>query len=152
MRETSPLRQLSPIRALGTAAVAVGAFHLAYEWEIAGGLVAVYLVALYSLAWVRTARWAFYLGLAIGFAVTSRSQVGGICELVIQDRINPNTACEASLVRLPGIGTGRAGAIIEYRQKDTVGPRAFNTAEDLQNIKGIGPKTAGGVEPYLRFD
>ena len=90
--------------------------------------------------------------LAIGFAVTGRSQVGGTCELVIQDRINPNTACEASLVRLPGIGTGRAGAIIEYRQKDTVGPRAFNTAEDLQNIKGIGPKTAGGVEPYLRFD
>ena len=51
--------------------MAVGAFHLAYEWEIAGGLVAVYLVALYSLAWVRTARWAFYLGLAIGFAVTA---------------------------------------------------------------------------------
>lgn len=54
-----------------------------------------------------------------------------------QDKINLNTAAEADLDALPGIGPAKATAIIEYREKS--GP--FQTIEDLKNISGIGDKT-----------
>ncbi len=70
-------------------------------------------------------------------------------------RINPNTAPVASLTRLPGIGWTRAQAIIVHRDRvrrqtsDTV---AFKSLGDLQRIRGIGPKTAEGLAPWLEFD
>ena len=70
-REPDRSRWLSPTAALTTAALAVLAFHAAYQWPIAGGLVVIYLACLYCLAWVPTTRWAFYLGLAIGFLVAA---------------------------------------------------------------------------------
>src|SRR5262245_6045286 len=48
------------------AAAAVAAFFVAYEFEAAGAVIVVNLACLYRLAWVKTARRAFYLGLAIG--------------------------------------------------------------------------------------
>ncbi|MBI3863416.1 MAG: hypothetical protein HY290_16115, partial [Planctomycetia bacterium] len=48
--------------------LAVAAFEAAYEYETAAGLIVVYLACLFSLAWVKTPRRAFYLGLAIGTA------------------------------------------------------------------------------------
>jgi apolipoprotein N-acyltransferase len=53
------------------AAAAAAAFFAAYEFEAAGALIVVYLACLYRLAWVRSARWAFYLGLAIGTATAA---------------------------------------------------------------------------------
>ncbi|CAH0347076.1 helix-hairpin-helix domain-containing protein [Bacillus sp. CECT 9360] len=53
------------------------------------------------------------------------------------DKINLNTAAEADLDTLPGIGPAKATAIIEYREKS--GP--FQAIEDLKNISGIGDKT-----------
>ena len=67
-------------------------------------------------------------------------------------RINPNTADSASLVRLPGIGPARADAIIKYRNSPDITPPAFRSADDLQNIKGIGPKTVEKLAPHHRFD
>jgi competence protein ComEA len=67
-----------------------------------------------------------------------------------EEKINPNTADAASLMRLPNIGPARAHAIVEYRQKaDAV---AFESAEDLESVRGIGPKTVEGMHPWLRFD
>ena len=66
--------------------------------------------------------------------------------------INPNTAEIASLVRLPGIGPARARDIVEYRNSPEVDKPAFKCASDMENIKGIGPKTVEKIKPYLTFD
>lgn len=76
--------------------------------------------------------------------------------ITILDRINPNTATWTSLARLPGIGRVRAQAIVEYREQysdnsDGSIPLAFKNADDLQNIKGIGPKTAEQLSEHLIF-
>lgn len=49
--------------------------------------------------------------------------------------ININKADKEALASLPGIGDKKAESIIEYR-KD----HPFKNIEDLQNVKGIGPK------------
>jgi hypothetical protein len=68
-------------------------------------------------------------------------------------RINPNDADFASLVRLPGIGRARAVSIINYRgDLARRGKTAFSNCGDLQNVRGIGPKTVEGLVRYLRFD
>ena len=68
----------------------------------------------------------------------------------VPEKINPNTASAASLVRLPGIGPARALDIIHYREHADAQP-AFGSAADMQAIKGIGPKTAENIAPYLTF-
>jgi competence ComEA-like helix-hairpin-helix protein len=50
--------------------------------------------------------------------------------------IDINTASEAQLMRLPGIGPHLAEEIIAYRQKSC----GFKAPEELKNIKGIGNK------------
>lgn len=67
-------------------------------------------------------------------------------------RINPNTASVASLVRLPGVGKARAMDIIYYRQNQKQAGPAFISTRDLQNIRGIGPKTAEKISPWLIFE
>ena len=52
-------------------------------------------------------------------------------------KININTASEAELTQLKGVGPKTAASIIEYREE--VSP--FKTLEDLMNVKGIGEKT-----------
>ena len=48
-------------------------------------------------------------------------------------KININTADEATLAKLPGIGSAGAKAIIEYRAKN--GP--FKVVDDLKSVPGI---------------
>ena len=73
-------------------------------------------------------------------------------EIALEPRINPNTAPAASLMRLPNIGPKRAQAIVEYRQA-AGGPKpAFEKAEDLEKIKGIGPATVKSMRQWLCFD
>ena len=66
---------------------------------------------------------------------------------IAHERIDPNTASAASMLRLRGIGPARAKAIIEYRI--THGPNAFKTAEDLTKIRGIGPGIVHGIASEL---
>lgn len=68
---TPPATRISTPLAWLLAALGVGGFHFAYEWDAGAGTIAVYLVCLYRLAWVRSARWAFYLGLGIGVAIAA---------------------------------------------------------------------------------
>ena len=51
--------------------------------------------------------------------------------------VNINTATEAELQTLKGIGPTRAKAIVDYRTKH--GP--FKTVDDLEKVPGIGPAT-----------
>jgi len=76
-------------------------------------------------------------------------------QVTIDGRVNPNFAPAASLVRLPGIGLGRAEAIVAYREDFRVRycpKRAFAMAEDLCKVRGIGPKTSKKISKWLRFD
>jgi competence protein ComEA len=51
--------------------------------------------------------------------------------------VNINTATQAELESLQGIGPAKAKAIVDHRKKN--GP--FKSADDLQNVNGIGPTT-----------
>lgn len=51
--------------------------------------------------------------------------------------VNINTADVETLASLSGIGTNKAEAIVAYRDEHG----AFNTLEDLANVRGIGSKT-----------
>lgn len=77
------------------------------------------------------------------------------CEIELEGRINPNDASVVSLVRLPGIGVSRAGAIVAYREnfggKDGGNP-AFRSYNDLQKVKGIGPKTVQNISEWLKLE
>jgi DNA uptake protein ComE-like DNA-binding protein len=57
--------------------------------------------------------------------------------------VNVNTASEAELEALPGIGPALAGRIIASRP--------YSNAADLDQVKGIGPKMLEKIGPYLRF-
>jgi competence protein ComEA len=59
--------------------------------------------------------------------------------------ININTADEAELDKLPGVGPATAKAIIEYRSR--VGQ--FKSVDELLNVKGIGPKKLEQIRPYV---
>jgi hypothetical protein len=65
------VRRLTTGRALALAGVAVGAFHLACLVEAAAIVVLFFLGSMYALAWVKSARWAFYLGLSIGTLIAA---------------------------------------------------------------------------------
>ena len=91
---------------------------------------------------------------SLGF-VSEFVGAGQTCEIELESRINPNDASIASLVRLPGVGVGRAGAIVAYREnfggKDGESP-AFRNCNDLQKVKGIGPKTVQNISEWLKFE
>ena len=59
--------------------------------------------------------------------------------------ININTATQEQLEQLPGVGTSKAKAIIEYREKNG----EFKTIEDLMNVDGIGTKMYESIKAYI---
>ena len=75
-------------------------------------------------------------------------------QIVLGERINPNNATVASLVRLVGIGLGRAEAIVAYREQfaKAASRRSFKDCSDMQKVRGIGPKTAETICEWLTFD
>lgn len=62
--------------------------------------------------------------------------------------VNINTADIAGLCELPGIGEGRAKAIIEYRERQG----GFQKKEDIMQVSGIGEKMYARMEEYLRVE
>ena len=84
--------------------------------------------------------------------VEQRIDPGGRAEperiFPVRRRINLNTASEAELVLLDGIGPKRAEAIVRYRTE--VGP--FRTLEEVQRVEGIGPRTLARMAPWVSVE
>lgn len=59
--------------------------------------------------------------------------------------VNINTADEAQLTGLQGIGPTKAKAITQYRQEH--GP--FKSVDDLKKVAGIGEKTLAALKPFI---
>ncbi|MGC8625162.1 MAG: ComEA family DNA-binding protein [Phycisphaerae bacterium] len=72
---------------------------------------------------------------------------------ITESSINPNSAKWASLVRIPGIGPGRAQKLLAWRHAHRTKPSqiVFHSAADLRNVPSFGPKTVAQIAPYLRF-
>lgn len=62
--------------------------------------------------------------------------------------INVNTADAELLAELPGIGPSRADAIIEERETNG----AFESADDLARVSGIGPATVDRMRDQVAFE
>ena len=58
--------------------------------------------------------------------------------------VNLNTAAQAELETLPGVGPVTAAAILAWRQKNG----SFSSVGQLQEVSGIGPKTYAQIEPF----
>lgn len=67
--------------------------------------------------------------------------IGGI-------KINVNTATAAELDTLPGIGPTLAQRIVDYRTRQG----AFTSADDLDNVSGIGMSLIDQLRDFVRFD
>lgn len=71
--------------------------------------------------------------------------------------VNINTATEAELAYLPGVGDALATRIYTYAEagKDNKGdPECdhrchFRSIDDLLNVKGIGPKKLAAIRPHV---
>jgi competence protein ComEA len=59
--------------------------------------------------------------------------------------INVNTAGQGELELLPGIGPALAKRIIDHR----AAKGAFKRVDDLDAVKGIGPKILGRLRPQV---
>jgi competence protein ComEA len=81
---------------------------------------------------------------AAASATTSPARVRASAE----DPVLLNSATEADLRRLPGIGPKRAEAILALRAR--LG--RFHAVEDLLKVKGLGRATLKRLRPLLRVD
>jgi len=61
-------------------------------------------------------------------------------------RIHINQADPATLCLLPRIGPALAQRIVDARRE-----APFADADDLQRVRGIGPKTVERLRPWVRF-
>ena len=73
-------------------------------------------------------------------------------------QVDPNSAPWWEMTILPEIGPSLARRIVDYRESQRAENRplghrkVFESADDLDPIAGIGPKTIAGLSPLLRFD
>lgn len=68
-------------------------------------------------------------------------------ESTTQDgKVNINTASEAELCTIPGIGATRAQAILSYREQHG----AFGKVEDIMNVSGIKEGTYEKIKDFIK--
>ena len=65
--------------------------------------------------------------------------------MVFGQPLNINSASIQQLISLPNIGEKRAKDILEHRLKNG----GFKTLEELDDVRGIGPKTLLKIKPYI---
>ena len=63
--------------------------------------------------------------------------------------VNINTAnAEEIATALPGVGAAKAAAIVQYREENG----SFKSADQLQNVPGIGEKTFEKIKASIKVD
>ena len=60
-------------------------------------------------------------------------------------RVNINTASEAQLDALPGVGPALATRIVQYREKNGT----FSSVDELDNVSGIGPSKLDSLKDLV---
>ena len=92
---------------------------------------------LLTVHWVRLSNWG-----------TRPVEVEHLESQPLDYQINLNTADRLELMQLGGIGETLADRIIDDRERRG----DFANIDDLQRVKGIGPKTVEKLRPYVRVD
>ena len=97
---------------------------------------------------------AFFAGLILNVCVVWAGLQNSATQkhAEIDSRLNPNVASVYELAELPSIGPAKAGAIVDYRQHYGGECKAFEVANDLKKVKGIGEKTANKIKGWLVFE
>lgn len=81
------------------------------------------------------------------FAAIVERELASSAPLARPLRLDINEARPAELALLPGIGRGRAEAILLHRVRH--GP--FRRIQDLEAVDGLGAATVAGLMPYIRL-
>lgn len=63
-------------------------------------------------------------------------------------KINLNTADQAELEKIPGIGPTKAQNILSYKDQNGL----FQNIEDIQNVSGIGEATFDKIADYIYIE
>jgi competence protein ComEA len=87
-------------------------------------------------------------GPADGGAPLEGADAGASSGVAADGKVILNLATEQDLRRLPGIGHGRAQAILALRER----LKKFSRVEDLLKVKGIGRRGLARLRPMVRVD
>ncbi len=79
---------------------------------------------------------------------TDGQETAGQVNSTKSGKINLNTATEADLQTISGIGAKRAADIIAYREENG----KFKSIDDLKSVSGIGDKTLENLRPHVTVD
>lgn len=88
---------------------------------------------------------AAFQALEQGVETRTRDAAHRAAPLGAGERIDPNTAEESELDRLPKVGPGQARRIVEWRR----GHGPFRTLADLDSVPGMGPTALAAVAPFV---
>jgi comEA protein len=70
------------------------------------------------------------------------------CDTLSLGKVDVNRATAEELMKLPGIGPKMAHRIVSHRESRG----AFQTTEDLKEVKGIGDKTLERLRPHIKIE
>ncbi|MEP1152503.1 MAG: phospholipase D-like domain-containing protein [Balneola sp.] len=84
----------------------------------------------------------------IGTKVLRAKEIDGGAAIEVVYPININTANQATLQLLPGIGETYASRIVDYRLEN----KGFSSIEELLKIKGIGQKRLATIRPLITIN